>query len=136
MENRGKVNVYVCNKCTAYQATALMNTGTTPFIITCTECGGQSESRFGHLSEFGALTLKHIWYRPLVKDFDKLIKATQVHVLRGGLLLGSLDTLFLRDNVQSTWALDQLLSYMYQAYMPKAEVWAEVEKICFIDRGK
>jgi hypothetical protein len=134
MENRGKVNVFVCNKCSAYQATVNMNTGTTPFIITCTECGGRSESMFYRLSGFGSIVVKHIWYRPLVKDFDKLGKSAQIHVLRGGLLLGSLDTLFLRDNVQSTWALDQLLSYMYQAYMPKAEVWAEVEKICFIKK--
>lgn len=95
----GRVNVYLCETCRFATVTIHKDTGTTPFMISCTKpgCGQSAFSTF-----YGAVTTlapTHEWYVPDVEETATLKPEVKQHVAMGGLLLRPIIT---RHRVQST----------------------------------
>lgn len=132
-ESAGKVNQYVCEKCRAVHGTILLNTGVTPFLIGCKNdgCGGMAQSRMYNLPS-GQVGCGWAWYRPTIKEFNRLTAGEQEHVLSGGLILGDLETvvnLIDTDQVHEMLTnseIDVWLSYVASAYIPDNTVFRRV----------
>lgn len=89
----GGINFYYCinNECERqYTVTLDMATGVTPFIIPCISCGAMSRSSVYRAPLIqGSLKVDCIYYRPTPPVFRQLPLATQQHVLKGWLILGT-----------------------------------------------
>lgn len=83
-----KKNAYTCEKCRFSIITVDVNTGVTPFMITCKGCEkAHARSAFYRIDQ--ALTASHEWYMPT--DLTGLKPGEVVHVQAGGLLLRQID---------------------------------------------
>lgn len=135
MEEIGKVNLYVCGnrKCVRIHTTINLNSGVTPFIITCRSCGESARSSF-YLVPRGAVTCNFAWYRPTHEEFKRMDADMQEHVLMSGLVLGELSQVIsLSESKEVTQALytndtNVWLSYIYGAYKPDSELFNRVAK--------
>ena len=92
--NKG-VDVYVCEDvCHKAILTRYKDKGVTPFCLRCEYCGSGtmthkttiSEQADSELCALNGIEVKN-WIRPTFEQFLKLDKATQEHVLKGGLIL-------------------------------------------------
>jgi ribosomal protein L40E len=94
-EEKGLINVYVCQTCGSQIVTINREEGTTPFMIRCeattgwrqTRCQGNCFSSFYRVDQKTAPT--HEWYRPTTTGERKKLAdpAVAEHVRLGGLLL-------------------------------------------------
>lgn len=92
--NKG-VDVYVCEDgCHKATLTRYKDKGVTPFCLPCEYCGNGtmthkttiSEQAASELCALNGIEVKN-WIRPTFEQFLELDKATQEHVLKGGLIL-------------------------------------------------
>lgn len=90
MESIGQVNRYVCRACGGVHGTINLNTGTTPYSITCTSCAAPAYSSMYNLPH-GETSAGWGWYRPLPSVYKTLPEFIQEHILAGGLLLDELE---------------------------------------------
>lgn len=135
MEQIGQVNLYVCHnpKCKMIHTTINLNSGVTPFMITCRKCGVSAQSSFYRV-KYGAVTCNFAWYRPTLEEFKRMDADMQEHVLGSGLVLGELSQVIsLSEPSEVTEALSRndtnvWLSYIYGAYKPDSELFNRVAK--------
>lgn len=88
-DGRGEYNGYVCQKCGYTVATLYKDKGVTPFVIKCTQCGGESIHRITSRTappEHPKTSKVKNWVRPTFEQFVKLSPAIQQHVFNGGLV--------------------------------------------------
>ena len=103
MSGLGKINAYGCPECRDVVFTVNIAEGVTPFMIRCGECGDMSHSSFYQLKYpvpkdinpntllNVELTVPQAWYRPRRDLFQQHEEDAQLHILKGGLLLESLE---------------------------------------------
>ena len=134
MEKRGQVNTYVCETCKEEIATINLNTGVTPFTISCRieSCPGYMRSGFYRLPK-GSITVRYAWFRPCTAEFAKLPIETQEHILTGGLILRLLSEASPMDDQGADEIFDEekpdiekWLVFAANAYHPHTELWNRV----------
>ncbi len=64
----GKVNIWTCESCKKNITCVHLETGVTPFMITCPDCGGTAESQFYRVKQPHS-----VWYRPKTTEELKSI---------------------------------------------------------------
>ena len=84
-DGTNKTNCYRCEKCGHIIKTIDIDKGTTPFIIGCDECGGNSQSSM-YRNMMPNFQPTFEWYRPSLEETLKLTTGLD-HVLNGGLLM-------------------------------------------------
>jgi len=93
--SKGRKNVYVCGACGHRTVTIDVDEGTTPFMISCTECDEAAYSQF-YADESQDMTPTHEWRKPNDAERKELLKLSPEtlteHVDRGGLLLYEQDS--------------------------------------------
>lgn len=133
MGTRGLVNEYTCEVCKKRTHTINLSTGTTPFIIACPICrkGGAQSGAYNVQSN--AVYVALCFYRPGFNEFQTLGYEEQVHVLKGGLLLGELGKEHVLNSLDH--AADQRpinanlwLSRIVEIYNPSKEIFDEIKK--------
>ena len=109
-ESVGRINNYVCESCEHVVVTLNLNTGTTPFGIKCTKCGGhECYSEFYCIRKTSPIEL--LWYRPDEKELRDMYPSTINHVLGGGLIHKEL-----KDAVCADWELEDWNEYAKAKY--------------------
>lgn len=83
-----RVNCYVCDNCKTITKTIDIDSGVTPFIHSCKNCGGMAKSTFYRDIE-PRLKPTEEWYRPTLEQILKFNKKGNIamvdHILKGGL---------------------------------------------------
>lgn len=79
MSNRGRTSA----PCGRLMITIDREPGVTPFLTSCPDCGGETQSRMYRVPQ--DMTPTHEWYRP--DSFVGLSESTIEHVSNGGLIL-------------------------------------------------
>ena len=89
-----RVNCYTCQKCAGITKTKDVDAGVTPFMHSCSYCGGTAYSSFykdiaPHISPVQE------WYRPTLKQCLKMRGDSGLleHVLNGGLDVRAIKTI-------------------------------------------
>jgi len=59
----GMVNIWTCGKCKKSITCVHLDTGVTPFMITCPHCGNTAESHFYRVKQPHS-----VWYRPTTTE--------------------------------------------------------------------
>ena len=96
MEDKGAINIYVCEECGKAVSTINLATGVTPVYTSCIACddGMMVSMQYNlrdtlHKAKCKSLRVTHAWYRPTPgRVMDDEIE----HVLKGGLLMDMLDS--------------------------------------------
>jgi len=86
MENKPKINAYICPKLHV-TITRDCEEGVTPFIILCPKCQGHAKSQMYTVEQ--NLTPTHEWYKP--STYEGLSDNQITHVKNGGLLLRKIE---------------------------------------------
>jgi len=89
-EIQGSRNSYMCSSCGNVDIYIYRDTGTTPFITTCSRCDGDSQSTMMR-DLFPLAPPNREWYRPKMTETLLLKGWKQEHVLSGGLLHRTID---------------------------------------------
>ena len=82
--NKGKLNIYTCEKCNAHIVTKDVDDGVTPFMTPCDDCDGMMLSSFYRVWD-QSMRPDYEWYRP--ENTDGLSKYVKDHVDKGGLIM-------------------------------------------------
>ena len=90
----GRLNLYRCTKCGRVVVTIDRHKGTTPYMVTCCEfggeCDGQAHSAF-YAKVAQTMVPTHEWYAPTPNEVAAIRQGGDAdelyHVLAGGLLL-------------------------------------------------
>lgn len=95
-----RVNCYCCQVCHKVTKTRDIDSGVTPFIHTCSHCGGEAHSTFYRDI---APTMQPIqeWYRPTLKQVLAMRSKHEMlldHVLQGGLDVREIETVATTEN--------------------------------------
>lgn len=88
MSFKGKKNIYLCPKCGHGFVSLDVDAGTTPFMTKCLNCGDMAQSMFYAAPQevLASISPALEWYSPSQKAVQKMTKAVQEHVQRGGLI--------------------------------------------------
>jgi len=97
MEQQGKRNAYVCEKCGGTIITVNLDEGVTSFMVTCRanwpgECDGMAQSQMYDVRQ--TIPASWGWYRPNLSETNRLEAqhpGMKEHIERGGLVLRKLD---------------------------------------------
>jgi hypothetical protein len=84
---KGKLNIYVCERCKGHTVTRDMDDGVTPFMIACRAtkaCSGWMKSSFYRVFD-QSMREDFQWYKP--SKAARLTRSEIEHVNKGGLLL-------------------------------------------------
>ena len=81
----GRTNIYVCPFCAAHTVTVDLESGVTPYVISCEQCKAPATSTFYRLPTTETATLA--WRKPTAEELAFVSPATREHARRGGLLL-------------------------------------------------
>lgn len=88
MEKIGALNRYICKACRKQVYTVNLNSGTTPFGVTCPHCGSDqcfsNFYRIGPVQPQTEITITHCFYRPTPARLDELNAEYQALLLARG----------------------------------------------------
>lgn len=86
MEEKGKINKYICEVCGESIVTVNRDDGVTPMYLACrVNQDGMSVSQWYHVSQ--DLTPTYEWYKPEPDEYLTLDADTIEHLKLGGLLI-------------------------------------------------